>query len=587
MKKHFDWIQFGVGMVYKNRGNLKDAEEKFKEILNRNPEYGFAYVQLGQINKVMGLQDQTLTYFQQAVDCLPEDEMGYYQLGLIYLELKAYRSAKDRFLKVLEFNPSHVDALVNIALINGAEGDFDQAALLIKEAYQKDPDCMDGFARLGWIKAEKNDWNGAIELMDYDRKAGRLTAHWKTNLAEIHARSGDFNTAETLIAQAYIENEDIRDAYARMGWIKAENRDYAGALELMQKDDRSNRLTPHWRINLAETYGRSSDYDAAENMIEQAYHKNPDLKDGYARLGWIMADHEHLRHAVAMMEKDYGENRLSSAWKVNYAILLGRQGEINRAENLINEAYADNPELKDGYARLGWVVAENRDWDNAQRMFKMELDLNRMTPIWKINYASIKVHQHCWSEALSIISDTYSEDAAICDGYSLIGWEGYLLGKGDDYFLELVAKDAALGRLSSPISIIRGLYLIVTGAMDQKWDEFESSYLRNNDARNWMASIGWLCVRLGNVEKGCRYMAVDVTLRRLDRVWIPSYAVALSLNGRSDLALQSLKTAAIDDTDQLIIGYQTCPDARLSGTQLKKLISTKMAFDDLKVFPCR
>jgi hypothetical protein len=45
---------------------------------------------------------------------------------------------------------------------------------------------------------------------------------------------------------------------------------------------------------------------------------------------------------------------------------------------------------------------------------------------------------------MSLISDAYEEDAALHDGFSILGYHGYLLGKGKEFFKEQIDKDARL-----------------------------------------------------------------------------------------------------------------------------------------------
>jgi hypothetical protein len=48
------------------------------------------------------------------------------------------------------------------------------------------------------------------------------------------------------------------------------------------------------------------------------------------------------------------ESDLTPAQKLQAAELHARRGALDRAESLIESAYAADPRLKDGYARCGW-----------------------------------------------------------------------------------------------------------------------------------------------------------------------------------------------------------------------------------------
>jgi tetratricopeptide (TPR) repeat protein len=73
--------------------------------------------------------------------------------------------------------------------------------------------------------------------------------------------------------------------------------------------------------------------------------------------------------------------RLSPAWRLNYAQALAAQGDLDKAEAQVEAAYAENPALKDGYARIGWQAYwQKKDYGKVKEW--MEKDLSpRITPM--------------------------------------------------------------------------------------------------------------------------------------------------------------------------------------------------------------
>jgi tetratricopeptide (TPR) repeat protein len=122
---------------------------------------------------------------------------------------------------VLDINGKHTGALIHLGIVFGWQGDFDQANMLIKKAYNHDDLLKDGFARLGWIKAERYDWAGALEIMKIDLKNNRISAGWQVNLSRMLGRTGDWNFSVKLIERAYSVNKNLKDAYARFGLDKS------------------------------------------------------------------------------------------------------------------------------------------------------------------------------------------------------------------------------------------------------------------------------------------------------------------------------------------------------------------------------
>jgi tetratricopeptide (TPR) repeat protein len=111
---------------------------------------------------------------------------------------------------------------------------------------------------LGWIHQETKAWEAAWALAVRDEQAGRLSPVWQARLALLHGQRGQFNQAEGLVEAAYAADPNLKDGYGRLGLIKAENTDWAGAVELVRKDQALNRQSPSSAVDesLAQLYGR-------------------------------------------------------------------------------------------------------------------------------------------------------------------------------------------------------------------------------------------------------------------------------------------------------------------------------------------
>ena len=388
MSTSSDWINFGVGMVYIRKGRYEAAENKFNELLANNPSYGYAYTQLGYIRKNQGKKEESIAFFNKAMKHLPDEEMGIYQSGLIHGEYGNYDDASDHYSKVLKLNPFHIDAILNLGFAHGRKGDFEQAEKLIEDAYRKDTAKKDGFARLGWIKTEAKDWFGADEIMNRDYEENRLSPAWQVNLAQVFGRVGKWGHAIELIEQTYKVNQDLKDGYARLGWIKTETQDWKGALGLMVKDYGKNRLSQGWQKNLAMILVFNGEYDNAIKLVKDLYSNDKDAKDGHAIVGWACylssGDELKLRDLI---EKDASLNRLAVFGNKLRAYAMSIHEELSPACALIESLYAENYNLKDGYAVIGWSQIQYGMEKEGLALMNKDYRLKRLSIAWLINYA--------------------------------------------------------------------------------------------------------------------------------------------------------------------------------------------------------
>ena len=420
------------------------------------------------------------------------------------------------------------------------------------------------------------------ELLDAHPQYGDAIAQ----LGIIERSQGRRDNAKRYFENALNQDPGNEIASYQMGLLFLEKENYIDAEGFFAKIISSNSSHVDSMFHLGILLGRKGKFDKAEILIGEAYDKNPTSRDGFARLGWIKAEYLDWSGALTLMNKDSKAGRLSPIGMVMLAQIHGRLGDFRTAMSLIEQAYSQNQAVKDGYAKLGWITMENNHWSDAWRLFDKDREQNRLSPFWKINFAIVELHLHRWRDADARVAKAYAEHPSLCDGFSKLGWDGYLLGRDEVYFHEYIHKDIDLGRQSRKGTLFRGLYLTVTGSLSEALQLIEPVYSEEYKERNWLTAIGWYCIRNDITDRGIELMARDYSLGRMNTAWLPTYAVALSIGGKASQALKVLMDAGIEKqaSDLFAIGYRTCPDAILQAVQLWELISGKMAYNDLKIY---
>ena len=360
-----EWIYYGAGMVYKKNRHFKEAEEKFRYLLAIYPSYGNAYVQLGFIRKNEGKKFEAKALFEKGLSYNPENENAHHQIGLLQMQSKNYNDAANNFSRVLELNPNRTDAMVHLGITMGGKGDFCAAENLITQSYSKDQEQKNGYARLGWIKAERQDWPSAVEIMSRDLKAGRISSAWQIKLAIGQAFTGDYDNAVKLIEDLYNNDKDAVDGFARLGWASyLSSGDEQKLHFLVAKDIHLKRLSVDGNKIMAMAMFLRGELILAGKLIDSLYAKYPYAKDGFATMGWLHIEKVDLEQGIALMGKDYRMQRLSTVWKINYAYQLLKTGESQTAGSILNEIMKLEPhqqEFRIGYQLKPLKIISKRD----------------------------------------------------------------------------------------------------------------------------------------------------------------------------------------------------------------------------------
>ena len=83
----------------------EDALKLLQYAIDTHPDDAEAYSQMGTIKKNHGDLKMAKSYYIKAKNLDPKFFFNYYNLGLLYVELKDTEQAKENFSKCLEINP--------------------------------------------------------------------------------------------------------------------------------------------------------------------------------------------------------------------------------------------------------------------------------------------------------------------------------------------------------------------------------------------------------------------------------------------------------------------------------------------------
>jgi len=89
------------------RTSLQADIEKFKRVLEINPQNAFAWDTLGENYKALGQYDDALHAFQQAVRLDSRKAFYFHHLGLVYAVIGRMDDAIAAFERVIKIDPNH------------------------------------------------------------------------------------------------------------------------------------------------------------------------------------------------------------------------------------------------------------------------------------------------------------------------------------------------------------------------------------------------------------------------------------------------------------------------------------------------
>jgi tetratricopeptide (TPR) repeat protein len=135
--------------------NLEEALELYIRSIENTPFYrrGIQFLEsecavredkflfisyIGCLYETNGYLEKAKSYYNQAL-MMKEDILPLYRLGEIDFKNEDYENAKENYRKVLKLDPSHEQAMLNLATIASQEENNDEALNYLMEAFEADP----------------------------------------------------------------------------------------------------------------------------------------------------------------------------------------------------------------------------------------------------------------------------------------------------------------------------------------------------------------------------------------------------------------------------------------------------------------
>ena len=123
-----------------------------------------------------------------------------------------HKRAIEQFRKVVEREPSNVQALNNLAyLLIEHNSSPDEALKYAEKAAELAPDRLAVADTIGWILYRKGLYSSAVKYLER-AASDRSNALWKYHLAMAYARAGDLPRSRAALRTALLTNPNLPEA---------------------------------------------------------------------------------------------------------------------------------------------------------------------------------------------------------------------------------------------------------------------------------------------------------------------------------------------------------------------------------------
>ncbi len=132
-------VRTSLATLYYRNGQLLEAEQTFKTIIEQEPGYGPTYFSLALLFAESGRNKEAIQQLEKAIVYMPENLRVYYNLGLLYDSTNERVKAKETLLKGLKISPTNEELLYTLAYFFSKYGEIEKAREIGSQLVQMHP----------------------------------------------------------------------------------------------------------------------------------------------------------------------------------------------------------------------------------------------------------------------------------------------------------------------------------------------------------------------------------------------------------------------------------------------------------------
>ncbi|RYA23137.1 hypothetical protein CRU96_09440 [Malaciobacter halophilus] len=298
-----------------NKKDLKTAQEKYEELIKKEPNASENYCNLGVVLKALKKYQEAYNVYIKALKLNNKNQLVLNNLGNLFKEIKDYKRAIRAFSDAIRLNPKDFNAYNNLGIVYEAINDYDKAIVAYKQAVKIKPNYSKAVNNIGVVLYKQKKYKEAIEIFKIALKIDPEYNELYSNIGACYNKLKQYEYAIENLNKAIELNPNNAGAYTNLGNVYNKIHDYKKAASLHEKSIvlEPNGVNAHSNLgtsykNLGYTNKAIQSYKKAiqldpnfENAhfdLAAIYLSKNDFKNGWSEYEWRFKKEEMLSHIV-------------------------------------------------------------------------------------------------------------------------------------------------------------------------------------------------------------------------------------------------------------------------------------------------
>lgn len=230
---HLEMLQ--AGLQHHQAGQLQQAEQIYRQVLDANPDEPDANYLLGMLFNQRGDNDTAVEHVTRSIKARPKFPPAHNNLGTIYEQMDRMEDAAASYRRAVRLDPAMAEAHNNLGNALKALNDLAGAVQSFRKAIKIRPDMAEAHNNLGLAYAGLGQLGDAMTAFDTAIDLAPNIAEPYVGLGHAQHLLGYLDDAIASAERAIERRADYVDAHIVLGAALYANGDLAAAVDALQQ----------------------------------------------------------------------------------------------------------------------------------------------------------------------------------------------------------------------------------------------------------------------------------------------------------------------------------------------------------------
>lgn len=350
------------GLLAETSGDLQTAGERYTLAQRKDPESVQVLLRLGLVQLRLDKTSDALASFEAASRLDKSDPRSRFLLGVLYTNMERFEEASDQYAQILTYDPQHLGALSQLADLYILQERLQEGLDVYERLLKERPDSPVAHFNAGVLYAKSQQWDEAVRHMGQAVELDPSYLEARLGLAvslELAGKPDEARAEFVKVLEQEPVNTQLIHYLARLSYRLG---DLEGAAQWLTRYLSFQPRDPSGYLELAYILIEQEKWDAAKQQIQMGLGNSPP-KDVAADLWVALGVCHQAAGEPEQAELAYRNAAAADPEEVkpvlHLASMLHSQGRMEKAEQVLQDAFEKHPDNPDILNSLGYLYA---DW---------------------------------------------------------------------------------------------------------------------------------------------------------------------------------------------------------------------------------